>query len=81
MQPEATPVTSPVELTVAIAELLVLQVTLLLVALEGATVAVNCCVPATFTEAVVGLTDTPVTAILLPPVPFTSRCAHDTEDL
>jgi hypothetical protein len=40
-EPAVTPVTKPAELTVAIAVLLDVHVTLLFVALEGATVAVN----------------------------------------
>src|SRR5664279_2829376 len=65
--PVATPVTSPVELTVAIAILLELQVTFLFVAFAGAMVAVNCEVPPTLTEAVIGVTDTPVTVTLFVP--------------
>src|SRR5687767_5578428 len=42
--PAATPVTRPLLLTVATEELLVDHVTVLFVALEGDTVAVNCCV-------------------------------------
>jgi hypothetical protein len=60
-EPEATPVTSPLVLTVAIAPLLVVQLTALLVALVGATVAVSCCVPPTNIDAEVGDTVTPVT--------------------
>ncbi len=59
--PAATAVTRPAVLTVATAVLLLLHVTFLLVALAGATVAVNCCVEPIFTVAVVGLTVTPVT--------------------
>ena len=62
--PAATPVTSPVELTVAIEALLVFQVTVLLVAFDGNTAAVSCCVPPTLIDVVVGLTDTPVTGTL-----------------
>jgi len=66
--PAAIPVTRPVLLTVETDVLFELQLTLLLVAFEGETVAVNCCV--TFTEmlAEVGLTLTPVTGIVVPPL-------------
>jgi hypothetical protein len=64
-EPEATAVTSPLVLTVAIALLLVVHVTVLLVALVGAMVAVSCCVPPTFRAAVVGLMVTPVTITLV----------------
>ena len=60
--PAATAVTKPELFTVATAVLLELQVTVLFVALEGATVSVNWLVPPYGIEAVVGLTDTPVTA-------------------
>src|SRR4051794_15394156 len=59
--PAATPVTRPLLFTVAMAALLVDQDTVLLVALEGETVAVNCCVPPAITVADVGDTATPVT--------------------
>ena len=62
-EPAATAVTSPVVLTVAIDVLFDDQVTAWLVALEGETVAVSCCVAPATMEAVVGLTVTPVTAI------------------
>jgi hypothetical protein len=61
--PTDKPVTSPVALTVATAVLLLLQVTFWFVALAGAIVAVNCCVPPIKIEAVVGDTLTPVTSI------------------
>ena len=61
--PTLTAVTKPVELIVATAALDVDQVTVLLVAFAGATVAVNCCVPPTNIEAVDGVTVTPVTNI------------------
>ncbi|MNQ77914.1 hypothetical protein D3C85_928080 [compost metagenome] len=61
-----TPVTNPVELTVATAVLLELQFTLLFVALLGETVAVNCVVDPAEIEAEVGLTLTLVTATGLP---------------
>jgi hypothetical protein len=64
--PADTPVTTPDELTVATALLLVLQVTDLFVALDGNTVAVSCCVPPTFNDAVVGDTLTPVTGTFTP---------------
>jgi hypothetical protein len=60
-EPEATAVTNPLVLTVAMAALLVDHVTVLLVALVGAMVAVSCCVPPTFRAAVVGDIVTPVT--------------------
>jgi hypothetical protein len=63
--PKATPVTKPVELTVATDALLVLHVTFLFVAFEGATVAVNCVVAPTFTLALVGDTVTPVTGTVV----------------
>ena len=61
--PTLTAVTKPVELTVATAALEVDQLTVLLVAFVGATVAVSCCVPPTNIEAVEGVTVTPVTKI------------------
>ncbi len=64
--PTATPVTRPELLTVAKEVFDELQVTVLFVAFEGATVAVSCWVAPTLIEAVVGLTVTPVTATLLP---------------
>lgn len=66
--PEPTPVTNPVVLTVAIPELLVDQVTAELVALDGAIVAVSCCVPPTEIVAVAGVTATPVTETVDVPV-------------
>src|SRR4051812_45342482 len=63
--PPPTAVTSPDELTVATDALLVLHVTFLLVAFDGATVAVSCCVALTFSVADVGDTVTPVTATLV----------------
>ena len=62
--PLATPVTTPELLTVAMAVLLEDQVTVLLVAVEGATVAVRAEVPPTLTVAEVGVTETPVTGIV-----------------
>ena len=61
--PAATAVTSPEEFTVAIAALLVVQVMFLLVALDGATVAVSCCTPVLPIVADVLDKVTPVTAI------------------
>ena len=61
--PTLKAVTKPVAFTVATAEFEVDQVTVLLVAFAGATVAVNCCVPPTNIEAVDGATVTPVTNI------------------
>ena len=61
--PTLTAVTKPVALTVATDPLEVDQITVLLVAFAGATVAVNCCVPPTNIEAVDGATVTPVTNI------------------
>ena len=58
--PGTTAVTRPVGLTVATDVLLLLQVTLLLVAFEGATVAVSCCVFPTESVREAGLTATPV---------------------
>jgi hypothetical protein len=69
--PTATAVTTPAELTVAIAVLLLDQVTLLLVALLGATVAANVVVPPILViVAEVGETVTPVTDTT-PPDTFT----------
>ena len=62
--PAATAVTKPLAFTLAIPLLLLLQLTFLFVALEGATVAVSCCVPPTLSVAEVGLTLTPVTGTL-----------------
>src|SRR3954468_12557763 len=62
--PMALAVTKPFALTVATAVLLDDHVTFLLVAFEGATVAVSCCVAPTVTVADVGETVTPVTATL-----------------
>ena len=59
--PAAIPVTSPVLLTVATDVLAELQLTVLLVALEGETVAVSCWVAFTEMLADAGLTVTPVT--------------------
>jgi hypothetical protein len=68
--PTALAVTSPVELTVAIVELLD-QVTVLLVAFVGNTVAVSCCVLLiAVIVAEVGDTVTPVTTILETPQYF-----------
>ena len=61
--PCARPVTRPVLFTVATDVLSELQVTVLLVASNGKTVAVSCCVEFTETVAVAGLTLTPVTGI------------------
>ena len=61
--PTLTAVTKPVALTVATDALDVDQVTFLLVAFEGATVAVSCRVPPTNIEADDGETVTPVTKI------------------
>jgi len=61
--PDLTPVIRPVSLTVATEESLELQVTFLLEAVAGATVAVNCCVRPIFTFAVAGAKVTPVTGI------------------
>ena len=61
--PTLRPVTNPLLLTVAIDELLLLQVTAWFVALAGAMVALSCCVPPIKIEAVVGDTLTPVTKI------------------
>ena len=61
--PAATADTSPELLTVATDVLSELQVTVLLVAVEGEIVAVNCCVAFIERLAVAGLTVTPVTAI------------------
>jgi hypothetical protein len=58
--PMETPVTNPSVFTVTIPLSDELQVTVLLEALTGNTVAVSCCVPATLIVAVVGLTDTDV---------------------
>jgi len=60
-EPAATAVTTPVELTVATLVLLLLQVTFLLVALAGDTVAVRVAVCPTVRLNVVGDTVTPVT--------------------
>jgi len=57
--------------TLAIVESLLLQVTFLLVAVEGATVAVSVCVPPTAMLADVGATVTPVTATV-----FVTVTAH-----
>ena len=65
--PKAIPVTTPVLLTVAIDALLVLHVTLLLLALLGATVVVNVAVEPIFILTEVGVTETPVTGTVVPP--------------
>ena len=69
-EPIARPVTRPVAVTVAMAVLLDDQVTFLLVAFEGATVAVNVVLAPAATLAEVGLTETSVTPITAtgPPV-------------
>ena len=69
--------TIPAVLTVAIAVLLDDQVTFLLVAFEGATVAVNVVVAPATTLAVVGETVTPVTATLVPEVPLTTNSHNE----
>ena len=74
-EPTATPVTTPVVLTVANAVLLDVHVTFLLVAFEGATVAVNEVVAPATTLAVVGATVTPVTATAVPEAPQNSSSA------
>ena len=61
-EPAATALTNPELFTVATAVLFDDQLTVLFVAFDGATVAVNCCVPPTFRLADVGDTVTPVTA-------------------
>ena len=61
--PAVTAVTSPVLFTVATDVLSELQLTVLLVAPDGETVALSCCVPLTLTLADIGLTLTPVTGI------------------
>jgi hypothetical protein len=78
--PAATPVTTPLLFTVAMLVLPELQLTPGSVALLGDTVAVSDVVEPTFTEALVGATDTPVTDMLPvpPPVPLTSKCAQPT---
>ena len=65
--PAAFAVTLPFVSTVATAVLFDDHVTALLVALEGAIVAVNCCVPPTVKAALTGATLTPVTGIGTPP--------------
>ena len=62
--PVPTPVTTPVLLTVATVVLVENQVTVLLEAFDGATVAVRAVVAPTATEAVVGVTDRPVTGMV-----------------
>ena len=57
-------VTSPVLSTEAMLELLVLQVTVLLEAVEGATVAVSCLVAPTFKVADSGVTVTPLVGVV-----------------
>jgi hypothetical protein len=71
--PATTPVTNPLELTVATLVLLEVHVTLLFVAFDGATVAVNWTVPPTFMDALVGATLTPVTGTVVPPPLVTTR--------
>jgi hypothetical protein len=66
-EPAATPVTNPLEFTVATPVLFELQVTLLFVALDGDTVAVSWDVPPTPTETDVGETITPVTGTPVDP--------------
>ena len=61
--PSAIAVIKPEELTVAIVELLELQVTCGFVALLGFTVAFNCCVSPISKDTVEGLVVTPVTLI------------------
>jgi hypothetical protein len=63
--PAATPVTRPPVLTVAIEVLLEVQLTFLLVALAGETVAVSCCVAFVAIDAEVGDTVTPVTGTVV----------------
>ena len=63
--PTATPETNPLELTVATRGLEDVQTTDILVALDGEMVAVSCCVLPTGMEAVVGLTEIPVTETVL----------------
>ena len=63
--PAALAVTRPVDETVAMEVLLDDHVTLLFVAFEGFTVADNCCVSPTVSEAVEGVTDMLLTAIVL----------------
>jgi hypothetical protein len=77
--PTDTPVTRPVELTVATAVLLLLQVTFWFVVLAGAIVAVNCCVPPIKIEAVVGDTLTPVTSIGLTVITLVAVLAPSAE--
>jgi len=60
--PALTPLTSPDDETVATKGVLVLQVTALLVAFDGVTVAVSCRVPPTSIDAIVGSTLTVSTA-------------------
>jgi hypothetical protein len=68
-EPLATAVTNPEELTVATEVLLEVQVTALLVAFVGATVAANCTVPpAEVIVELVGDTVTPVTATVVEPI-------------
>jgi hypothetical protein len=70
--PRATPVTTPLVLTVATAALLLFQVRDVLVALLGATIAVSCCVPPTPSDRLEFERLTPVTVPLsvaeLPPL-------------
>ena len=63
--PAATPVTNPLELTVATDVLLEVQLTVLFVAFEGVIVAVSSCVAPEAIEAEAGETATPVTATLV----------------
>ena len=64
--PSPCAVTTPLELTVATVASLVLQLTLLLVALLGVTVAESVPVSPVFSDKLVGATLTPVTAIVCP---------------
>ena len=65
--PKATPVTRPVELTVATAVLPELQLTALFVAFAGDTVAVNCVVADGTIDTLAGLMETPVTGTVTLP--------------
>lgn len=62
--PGDTPVTKPDPSTLATEALLELQLTVLMVAFAGATVAVSCCVAPTLNDAVSGETVTPVTGTM-----------------
>jgi len=63
--PTALAFTSPLLLTVALVVSLLAHVTVVSVALSGATVAVRVAVPPTLSERVVGLSVTPVTATVV----------------